>query len=494
MPKQPTEPESYSVDEMMERLREGEREKNDKATGELVVRADGTQVMRVRKRKRRSQQEKTKTPEKRRSPLILLLGLVALLVIVLGVAIVVLLARYNSSGFQTGMEETLTEAAGGSAAFEGLAVTPLRARSDSLTMTWGENRSLHSLTLSDLSAKLDIGSFLGGTWSGVPVTAKSGEMILGGTSTGGGGPRRALESSLFEAYRCEFLNIHLGAPGRGIQFKNSELAMRAGPEGETQLHLRGGDTVIPGWAVLKTDLGMAELVDGGLRLISLRLKSESEEGEISFSSESVLREGEDIDLGMKAERVPLSTFVGDDIGRLMDGVVSCENASLTMDGGTLQDVALRMEFSGSEAFIQDLPFLEVLKIRLTDSEFVRPLFKSVEGVLVQDRNGVRLQELELMERSQMAVRGQLAVNQEGELSGRLEVGIIAGKIINAANRKRSSVFSDSVEGFCWVTINLSGTVEDPLDDFQELLRKAAVEESPRNREKILEDRLDGLLR
>lgn len=494
MPKQHTDPESYSVDEMLERLRDGEREKEDQASGELVVRPDGTEVMRVRKRKRRSQQETKPSPEKRRSPFILLLGLVVLLVVVLGVAMVVLLARYNSSGFQTGMEAALTDATGGSASFESLSVTPLRARSGSLKMGWGENRSLHSLSLNNLSADLDLGSFLGGSWDGVAVTAQSGELILGGTTTAGAKAAAASESNLFAGYRCDFFDIHVGAPGTGIQFKNTEMAMRPGPKGETQLHLRGGDLVIPGWSVMETDRGMAEFVGDGLKLVSLRLKSKTEDGEISFSSEPILRDGEDIALEMRVDELPLSTFVGSEIGEMIDGVISCENAALTLDGGTLQDVALRMEFSGSAAFIQKFPFLEVLKTRLTDSEFVKPEFKTVQGVLVQDRNGVRLQELELMEKSQMAVRGHFAVNPEGELSGRLEVGIVAGKIITFTNRKRSSVFSDPVEGFCWVTINLSGTLEEPADDFHELLRKAAMEESPRNREKMLEDRLEDLTR
>ena len=494
MSKQPIKPQRYSVDEMMNRLRDGEREKEEKSASELVVRADGTQVIRVRKRKRRSQQEQASSLDKGRNPLIYLLGLAALLVVILGVAIVVLLARYNSSGFQTAMEETLTEANGGSAEFGGLSVTPLRVRSDSLTIQWGEGRALNSLSLSNLSARLSFGNFLGGSWGGVPVTAQSGELILGGTSTMGGGPRSDLEANLFEAYRCKFLDIHVGALGRGIQFKNAELAMRNGPEGETQLYLRGGDTVIPGWSVMKTDRGMAEFVDGGLKLVSLRLQPESEEGEISFTSESIWRDGEDIDLGMKVDGIPLSTFVGTDIGKLIDAEISCENAALSLDGGTLEDVALRMEFSGAGAGIQNFPFLEILKTRLTDSEFAKPLFKSVQGLLVQDRNGVWIQELELMEKSQMAVRGQMAVNKSGALSGRLEVGVVAGKIITPTKRKRLRVFSDPVNGFCWVTINLSGTVEEPMDDFLELLREAAQEESPRNREKILEDRLEDLTR
>ena len=54
MPKDP-EPRSYSVEEMMDELRKGKREKSSRKESELVTRPDGSQVMRVRKRKRRKE-------------------------------------------------------------------------------------------------------------------------------------------------------------------------------------------------------------------------------------------------------------------------------------------------------------------------------------------------------------------------------------------------------------------------------------------------------
>ena len=63
MPASDSEPEKYSIDEMMDRLRSnGEGPRDGEAT--LVTRDDGSQVYKVRKRKRRSQQPK-KEKEKR---------------------------------------------------------------------------------------------------------------------------------------------------------------------------------------------------------------------------------------------------------------------------------------------------------------------------------------------------------------------------------------------------------------------------------------------
>ncbi|HAT19530.1 MAG TPA: hypothetical protein DCS85_05175, partial [Verrucomicrobiales bacterium] len=47
---------SYSVDEMMEQLKKGERAKTRSEDAELVTRSDGSKAMRVRRRKRRKDQ------------------------------------------------------------------------------------------------------------------------------------------------------------------------------------------------------------------------------------------------------------------------------------------------------------------------------------------------------------------------------------------------------------------------------------------------------
>ena len=79
MPPAPSEPEKYSIDEMMERLK-GQSSENP-AAGELVTRPDGSQALRVRKRKRRSEQPKRE--EAKRTKRIRTLQVAAALVLLL---------------------------------------------------------------------------------------------------------------------------------------------------------------------------------------------------------------------------------------------------------------------------------------------------------------------------------------------------------------------------------------------------------------------------
>lgn len=492
---QKSEPESYSVDDMMERLREGEREKEDQSSSELVTRPDGTQVMRVRKRKRRSKQvEEEAAPQKSRRTGTVLLVLAVVMIVVLGVGVIILMARYNSAGFRKGFESSLGEAVGAEATLNGMAVTPLAGRAKSLKLTWGDDRALDSLVLRGLSAELGMKSFLFGSWSGDLVTAQSGELVLGGALTESAG-RDAGEAPLsFAEYRCAFLNIHFGQPGTGGLFKNVELSMRAGPIGETQLLLSKGEAKLPGWETLVIDRGMAEVQDGDFKLVSLRLRPKVGGGEINFSSDQLLHDGDDVRLGIDLDEIPLSTVLGKELGGILSGTISSESGSLVLDHASMLESEFRVEFAGTSAFLEGLPFQQTLRSRLGDSEFIKPEINHLNGVLIRNKSGVRLQELDLVMTNLMTVRGHLEVDAEGQLDGRLEVGVAVDKIMTSTSRKRIKVFSDAREGFCWVTITLGGTIEDPEDDFQALLQKSARESAPRSKEKVLEDRFDELTR
>lgn len=504
MSKQETEPQSYSVDEMMERLRDGEREKEQKASSELVTRPDGTQVVRVRKRKRRSQQEESKSKSGSRSaksgrkPLAIVLVLAVLVLVGVAIGLVVLLARYNSQGFRTSLEGAIGQAAGAATVgVERMSVTPLGARAKSVTMNWGAERTLQSLRMDDLEADLSVGSFLIGQWSGEEVLAKSGEMILGAARTegaAGGAAGESIEMG-FTQYRCEFLNIYFGASGSGNRLKNVELTLRTEEETGTQLLLRGGEGLLSGWKPLAIDRGMAELTGDGMRLTSLRLMPKGgETGELTMTSKGLLRAGEDVELNLNLQNFPLSSVIGEGLGEIVDGTIESETGSLSFKSGSPGEWDLRIEFTGKSAQMRGLPFLTIMQARLGDSEFARPRFDQMKGVFLRNGSGMRLQDLELVTRSQMIVRGYLEVDQEGALGGRLEVGVEQSRMINGAGHKRSSAFSDPREGYCWVTINLSGTLERPTDDFHKTLQVPLKTPAPRNPNEVLDQRFDELTR
>nr|NIP95316.1 hypothetical protein [Akkermansiaceae bacterium] len=286
MPKR-TEQTSYSVDEMMERLREGERAKRRSEESELVTRPDGSQVVRVRRRRRRSKQpHKTKRILRKRGGLILLASS-GLVLVGLAVTLLILLARFNSKGYRDELKERILSATGAKVGINELSVTPLRVRAGSMKFNWPHGGLARSLKLQKVEADLEFTSFFGADWNGEEATAGSGVLILAPPDESS---RRALaDGNLpfdYPGYRCSNFEILYGedpdAPA--IRVNGTEMTLRTLDEGGMQLLMKGGHALVSGWEELKLKRATAQLKDGRFDLVSLRVAPVSDGG-----GEAILR-------------------------------------------------------------------------------------------------------------------------------------------------------------------------------------------------------------
>src|SRR5690349_9775051 len=99
MPPSDTEPENYSIDDMMDRLR-SRGEGGSEGDAQLVTREDGTQVYRVKKRKRRSHQPKKEKEQRQKRFRVLQVVLAVGLVILVAAAFFASLVILNSSAYR----------------------------------------------------------------------------------------------------------------------------------------------------------------------------------------------------------------------------------------------------------------------------------------------------------------------------------------------------------------------------------------------------------
>ena len=163
---------SYSVDEMMEQLKKGDREKRRSEEAELVTRPDGSQVMRVRRRKRRSNQPaKVEERKKRRYGIFVLIGLI---VVALGVgaAVLVLVAKFNSKGFREEFEQSLSSASTAKVGVSDFSVTPFSSQAGAVQFAWSPGGLPKSLTLEKLKGDVRVSSFVGSGLKGHEIVAQ----------------------------------------------------------------------------------------------------------------------------------------------------------------------------------------------------------------------------------------------------------------------------------------------------------------------------------
>jgi hypothetical protein len=487
MPDIPSEPEKYSIDEMMERLKNVPT--GNPEDGELVVRADGTQAIRVRKRKRRSSQP-AKTNAKARSRsggTRQAVGLALFFIVALAVGVALVYA--NSSTYRSSLTQNIEQVTGANVKITQFRMNPKTANAGSLLLDWPEGNVVRSLALKGLTAEISPTSFLGGRMSGAEVTALSGTLAL--QIPKGGQPLRhspapeSVSSAPFKRYRVPVLDVTLGDPAAPmVRLLKSEASLN--PDaigGRSQVSLYQGELAMTHWPKLRLDRALIEFHNQETDVISLRVFHESAKkgflevtGTIHpFDSQRTST------LAVTLDSFDMSGIIGPALG----GVIAGEVDSLPVatsnflsfvpvkDSSPVLNVSFRRN-SSSNITLQGLPFLLALARTLEDSWFERPTFDGDSGgVIHRENDRVSVRQIDLVSKSRMALQGEISMTANRDLSGSLELGISEPMLDASVNARFQAMFGPEKNGFRWLTLKIGGSAAAPSDNFKELFLAAS---------------------
>ena len=468
---------SYSVNEMMEQLRKGEREKGRAEEAELVTRPDGSRVMRVRRRKRRSNQSATSsTRSKRRYGLLSLLGLASLGVVTV-VTVVVVVARFNSKSFREKFEDSLGQTTGAKVTFDELSVSPLKAKANAADFTWSTGGLLRTLSLSNLEAPLQATTFLNSRLEGREVFAQSGAMTLAppdGTIT----PLVRQEEQLldYNSYRCSQFGLRYGDDDElpVLRLRGSELTARPGENGEgIRFNVSGGFVNFGNWGELKIDHGLGDWQNGAFNLVSLFAQS-GDAGEVVFKGVRPLGVEGPAVLDVRIEKFPLEDLLGvASLGRLIQGEVDVPSGSLSFDPRLEDSAQVELPYTAREVSIEGFRFLSGLASILRKDHYANPEGGTMSGTFKWDREQLSIEGFKYEMRFHLKVTGNLVVKAD-ELSGAIRLGVPEDLMMKSASQPRYPSFSTPMQGYCWMDVQLSGTLEQPNDDFFQKLQVAPL--------------------
>jgi len=180
-------------------------------------------------------------------------------------------------------------------------------------------------------------------------------------------------------------------------------------------------------------------------------------------------------LSIKAEFFQFSGVVGENLERFISGRIDTKPSAkanfLTLQPSARFPGKLVMEWTGavgSQIDLRNFPFLFSLAQTTQDSWYESPAFLTeAEGVLRCSDGKVSLAHLRLATKGRMAIRGDISVDAQKNLSGELQVGVPDSMIQSAATQRLDEIFGEASEGFRWITVRLSGTTDAPKDDFKE---------------------------
>ena len=489
----PSDPEKYSLDDMMDRLK-NQPDEEPIENGELVTRTDGSQAIRVRKRKRRSNQphkeEIKKSNRARMVQVSAALIFVLLLIFAAGAAII----YANSSPFRNELTENITRSSGANVELTQFRMNPASANAGQLILTWPDDNVLESLSLRNIRAKISPSAFFGKTMTGEEASAGEGTLTLrlpGNPSSNASNLEKdGTPPVRFGVYTLPKLHMRLGNANAPLaRINNTEASFTpSNVNGRPQLLLNRGDVIIPGWPKLRLDRSHIEFRGNEIDIIGLRLRHASDSRR-TFELGGILTpfslKGPS-SLAVHVDSYLLSGIVGEALGKRFSGRIdtdtTAQSSHLAISPGSDPTPSLTIAFRSSiPTFfeVSGFPFLFGLAQTLEDDWFSHPSFDAeVTGTIRRSAGNVSLSDLNFENKGRMALRGSLNMDANKRLSGTLEVGVAVAMIGASGNPRLQNLFGPPENGFRWVSLKPGGTADSPTDNFKALFNAASPSVSP----------------
>lgn len=463
---------SYSVDEMMARLKQGEREKRQSGApsgGELVTREDGSQVVKVRRRKRRSKQPDKK--KKNLDPRVkwAVFGSVIGLGILLVAATVFIIAKYNGRKFTEATEHTIAELSGAKqGAVSQLRVTPVSAKAAKFELEWDRRSFLKSAEFNNLRADIKATSFFGSDWIGEEVVASTGKVVFQTPASQAETGDSALVSPYrFGAYRCNQLDLHFGGERGAPAILGLQISQRKMVNEKYQFVFQDGLLKIENWPELKLASGVITLNARDADVEMLLSAGRSHKGELTVTGRIARTSAQPVVLDVKAKDYPVQELLGKELGRIIQGPAQSDMGSLTYryDKPGAEGLSFVLPFNSTAISLSELPMLATLKDLTGNTNYMRPVFSNCRGNVLRTSEGVSLNNLNWISHSMITLQGNIHVAADKKLTGALDVGIPT----SAFDKAPPAPFTGPKDGLYRARVKLSGTIHNPHDNLRELI-------------------------
>lgn len=483
-----SEPEKYTIDEMMDRLKT--RDSSEKQP-ELVTRSDGSQAMKVKKRRRRSNQAvNEETKRNRRVQIVQIAGFVVVLIL-LGLAAGIGILYANSKGFRESLVSKLETSSGAEVKLDQFRMNPLAAHAAGASLTWPAGNALGSMELRTVTAKIAPSSFMGKTFGGEEIVAAAGKLLLR-TPVPTDAVRQVPKPDgglpvNFSRYSIPALDVSFGEAGSLV---NTEVSLYPSTvAGQAEIRLRGGSLQFANWPPMVLDRSYIKVRGSDLQIQSMRFQMPETSnrrmagGSIDFTGTlSPPNPGDPQTLAAKLESFALPYLLGGDLGRFFLGRVDTKDIPdsnfLSFDTASPQEALLELTVTsapGSRIDLAGFKFLQMLAVAFEDRWYEFPNFDDEIAMVVKRADGkVTLADINLVNRGRMAVRGAVTNGEGGRISGKLRIGIPETTISAAKDKRLGQMFGQVREGYRWVDLEIGGTAALPEDDFRALYMEVSA--------------------
>jgi hypothetical protein len=480
---------------MMERLQQSSSPapSHDREQGELVVRPDGSQAIRVRRRKRRSNQPKKEREARHKK--IRFARIIALIVVLLiaGGVLAGGVIYSNSRPFRDALVAKIAATTGAEAAITQFRMNPASAKAAQLSLNWPAGSPVESLVVNQLDADTSVTSFVGGAFQGPELVAREGTLTLRAADFSQPALGAAHRAGTVGFQSINIAKFHI-VPGDSLpgmfQLRDAEASFYpfGGMAGAAQMRVNGGTLRVPYLPELRLDRALLEFEDNRVDLTIARMFNGGDEiGDFILNgSFSPTGGGADAILMAEVNSFKINGLIGERMGRLIAGRIDSkpDHPANTLRFPVQNPTygVLNLEFESSVAgpvIIQGFNFLNDLAILLEDPWFGQPYFDgNVTGTIRRSNGVVEILNLNAEYRNRMAIRGNLRIDREESLTGKLEVGLSTVVLNASPTRRIDPALSEPSGGYRWITLDIGGTAAATTDNFMSQVDQPPARPTP----------------
>lgn len=469
---------------------------------EVVVRPDGTKVIRVTKKRRVLVSDAEKRKAGRRSFLMILLGAFILCFALLAV-LLFRMSLLSGEAYVQQQSEALKRAWGAeTVALSGVGVEGTDFHLSGVVAEFPEGSLIRRVVLADVSANLDIATFFSGILKGDKVSIARAEIVYDAAAEKLSIPRFQGEDLWkFARVECDEFNVKSTAeenPAVAVSNAHAYLYYpRRSDRSSCALEVSGGTVQIRGMQPIRLKDGKFYISPSGVEEFSLRGTTDrateaAGHEKTSLAISGRLSEGDLLGgpYEFDADNMRFEDFTQ---GRL-ENIFTARTVTQAV-GRDRSRARVLLPFQGSapvfsgEFALKNICFkgfpVETALLRHMESEkrknYLPPVISRGHVVLTHEGENLRLElpDAQVVERDLLHLRGHVELNESNAVSGTMEFGLPA-IVTHAeyADGKADPIFREDA-GVAWLAVELSGTVNLPEDNSAQL--EAAAEEARASR-------------
>ncbi|MBR5195045.1 MAG: hypothetical protein IKW48_02765 [Akkermansia sp.] len=461
---------------------------------EVVVRADGTKVVRIRKKRKVMLTSADKRRKGRRQALLFLGAILACFLVAAGF-LAFRMATMSSSSYMEQKRSELQQLWGASGVqFEGAALDGTSLCLNNVVVEFPEGSMLQRVELSGVQASLEIMSFVSGRLTSSALSVERALLIMRNGRNMEMPLQQGRDLWRFSRVDCkDFSIVYVDADQAPVNLKNSNAYMYypSRDRSASVVMLRGGSLDIKGWKTLRIAEGKAHVSVRGVEDFSLSgttdaVSDETEQRRTSLSMAGRIAQGAAMvgPFAVEAENMSLADFTD---GRV-EGFLTARTTGVShgkLDG----KFTVSFAEAGAPLFSGDLHlkniYLSSFPALMAITEHIEHGKRRLYNPIMLNRGYVRLAHKDsalvvevpagaLAERDVATLRGRIVLSSTNDLSGELHYGIpkVLARV-EYPDGQPDPIFHQQGE-WAVLSTNLRGRGNMPGDDMAEVEARAAI--------------------